>query len=457
MISQKLQIDRLRQNQYHIAMSNLKRFLYKNKKLIVFLLVASFLVGMPTAAERVWATNVGTETEASETTESSESTESTGTTESSESTESAGTTKSTEKTEEEKKKEKEEQEKKNAQNKKNEAQEDLDKVQDEIDKLEEEQKKLEKKLKEVRSQLSSLMDKQVAFQAQKESTQANIEQTTQDLELAKGKAEEQYQAMKLRIQYMYENSTTDNLWEAIIQADGISDMLNRVEYISTIYESDRELTEQYKETVAQVEEKERQLILQMDELLVQQEAFIGQQMEIEETIASLEIESHEFDSQLAAAEAQAKQYRETISQQNNILSKYVTTTSKPNYTGGQKVSGQEVVNYAMQFVGNPYVWGGNSLTEGCDCSGFVHLVYKHFGYKTVRYSMSFMYEGVPVSRANVQPGDIVVYAMKNGIGHVAIYAGNGKIVEAQSKSTGITAYRSIDCREIIGIRRILSN
>ena len=71
--------------------------------------------------------------------------------------------------------------------------------------------------------------------------------------------------------------------------------------------------------------------------------------------------------------------------------------------------------------------------------------------------MSFMYEGVPVARADVRPGDIVVYAIRNGIGHVAIYAGNGKIVEAQSKSAGITDNRSIDCREIVGIRRILKN
>lgn len=393
----------------------------------MFLLVASFLIGMPAAAERVWATNNS----------------------------SSDTTKSTEKTEEELKKEQEEKEKQEAQDKKNEAQEALDKKNEEIKKLEEEKKKLEKKLKEVRSQLSDLMDKQVKLQAQMEVTQANIEQTTKDLDLAREKANEQYEAMKLRIQYMYENSTADNMLMAVLQADGLTDMLNRVEYISTIYESDRELTEQYKETVAQVEEKERQLVEQMDELLVQQEVFIGQQMEIEETIAGLEIESSEFGSQLAAAEEQAKQYKDTISKQNSILSKYVTSTSKTDYAGGQDISGQELVNYAMQFVGNPYVWGGNSLTNGCDCSGFVHLIYKNFGYKTVRYSMSFIYEGVAVSREDVRPGDIVVYAIKNGIGHVAIYAGNGKIIEAQSKSTGITANRSIDCREIVGIRRIL--
>ena len=406
-------------------MKNFKQFLFKNKNYIVFLLVASFLIATPMAAERVWATNTNTTTETKE------------------------------KTEEEKKKEQEEKEKKEAEEAKKKAQEELDRKNEEIKRLEAERKKLEKKLKEVRSKLSNLMDKQEKLQKEMEITQANIEQTTRDLDLAREKADEQYEAMKRRIKYMYENSTSDNMWVAILQADGLTDMLNRVEYISTIYESDRELTEQYKETVAQVEEKERQLIEQMDGLFVQQEIFIGQQMEIEETIASLEIERSEFGSQLAAAEEQAKQYKDTISKQNSILSKYVSSTSKTNYPGGQDISGQELVNYAMQFVGNPYVWGGNSLTKGCDCSGFVHLIYKHFGYKTVRYSMSFMYEGVPVSRSEVRPGDIVVYAIKGGIGHVAIYAGNGKIIEAQSKNTGITANRSIDCREIVGIRRIL--
>ena len=256
---------------------------------------------------------------------------------------------------------------------------------------------------------------------------------------------------------MYENSTSDSVWEAIIQSNGITDMLNRVEYISTIYESDKQLTEQYQETVAQVEEKERQLVLKMDELLVKQETFIGQQMEIEEMIADLEVVNDEFETQLASAKKQADSYRQTITQQNQILQNNVTSTKPPTYTGGQDVSGEELVSFARQYVGNPYVWGGNSLTKGCDCSGFVHLVYKNFGYKTVRYSMSFLYEGVPVARKDVRPGDIVVYAIKKGIGHVAIYAGNGKIVEAQSKSAGITDNRSIDCREIVGIRRILKN
>ena len=264
--------------------------------------------------------------------------------------------------------------------------------------------------------------------------------------------------MKLRIKFMYENSSNDSLWTAIFESDGIADMLNRVEYISTIYESDRELTEQYKDTVAQVEAKERQLFATMDELLVKQETFLGQQAEIESMIATLEDTQNEYAQQLASAKEQAEAYKKTIKEQEEIIRKQQEEANKKPVYDGKNVTGEVLVAYARQFVGNPYVWGGNSLTNGCDCSGFVHEVYEYFGYDLVRYSMSFLYEGVPVSRENIMPGDIVVYERnREGIGHVAIYAGNGKIVEAQSSKAGITDNRSVDCRKIVGIRRVLPN
>ena len=385
---------------YHRDMKKFKKIMNKNKNFIALLLVATFLVSIPHAAELVWATS--------------------------------------------------------AQDKKEEAEEDLKDVQNQIEDIEGQQEQVEGELNTVRAKLSKLLDQQASLEAEIVTTQSNIDKTTKELKKARKQEKEQYEAMKLRIQFMYENSTKDDLWTAIIEARGIADMLNRVEYVSTIYESDRELTKQYQETVAEVEDKEQKLLATMDELLVKQETFLGQQAEIETMIAGLEDTQNEYASQLAKAKQQAAAYQKTIKEQEKIIKEQQAAAQKPSYDG-QNVTGQQLVNYALQFVGNPYVWGGNSLTNGCDCSGFVHLVYKHFGYDTVRYSMSFLYEGVAVDIKDVQVGDVVVYEKKNGIGHVAIYIGNGKIVEAQSSAAGITSNRAIDCRPIAGIRRILGN
>ena len=390
-------------------MKKINIFLRKNKKLIALFLVATFLLAVPQMAEQYWATS--------------------------------------------------------AEQKKEEAEENLKDVQDEMDDIENKQDEVEDELRDVRKQLSSLMDKQKALKSEIAETQATIDQTQADLETARADAQTQYEAMKLRIKFMYENSSNDSLWAAILESDGIADMLNRVEYISTIHASDRELTEEYKQTVADVEEKEQQLLSEMDNLLVKQEAFLGQQMEIEEMVATLEDTQNEYQDELASAQEQADEYKEIIAIQEEIIRKEQEEIKKKqeqggfnDYAGAKDVSGETLVNYAKQFVGNPYVWGGNSLTNGCDCSGFVHEVYEYFGYDLVRYSMSFLYEGVEVKRENIMPGDIVVYARNSaGIGHVAIYAGDGKIVEAQSSKAGITDNRSIDCRTIVGIRRVLPN
>lgn len=97
-------------------------------------------------------------------------------------------------------------------------------------------------------------------------------------------------------------------------------------------------------------------------------------------------------------------------------------------------SGQAIADYAVQFVGNPYVYGGTSLTNGADCSGFVQSVYKHFGYSLPRTAASQAGAGRTVSVDSLQPGDLLFY---HGYGHVAIYIGGGQVVHASNKKTGI--------------------
>lgn len=112
-------------------------------------------------------------------------------------------------------------------------------------------------------------------------------------------------------------------------------------------------------------------------------------------------------------------------------------------------NGQAVVDYACQFIGNPYVWGGTSLTDGADCSGFVQSVYAHFGISLPRTTWDQENVGIGVSYEEAVPGDLILYD-----GHVGIYMGNGQIVNAMNESAGIGICPAT-YTNIITVRRVL--
>lgn len=137
----------------------------------------------------------------------------------------------------------------------------------------------------------------------------------------------------------------------------------------------------------------------------------------------------------------------TVTPTKNITAGVTTNSVSTKTSSGN----EDIVEYALQFVGNPYVWGGNSLTNGCDCSHFVHLVLLHTGHFKGEWvqSTDWQYEGEPVSSlSEALAGDVIVYE-----GHVAIYDGEGLIIEAKGSAWGITHDRTPDCKEIIAIRR----
>ena len=323
------------------------------------------------------------------------------------------------------------------------------------------------------AKMKTLLSKQEQLKSDIKDKQNEVEQANKKLEEAKEEEQNQYDAMKLRIQYLYENSTDNSIWSAILESNGLSDMLNRIEYATDLYKSDRELMTSYQNAVKKVEDWTMQLADEMDSLLALQDKYQTQQGELKTLMAKLEQQKDAYAQQLAEAQKQAQDYKKTISKQEAIIRAQEAAAARANantYDGGgtgasggiasdsylkdpdcnpsqtTDVSGADIVAFAQQFVGNPYVWGGNSLTNGVDCSGFVHQVYAHFGISTPRYSQAFKSVGQPVSYQNIQAGDVVVYP-----GHVAIYIGNGNIVEAQS----ITNSRPVNCHTITAIRRLV--
>lgn len=152
-----------------------------------------------------------------------------------------------------------------------------------------------------------------------------------------------------------------------------------------------------------------------------------------------------------AAEAKAAQQKNNSGSSNSSSSKPQSSSSS-----SADKKRQELVSYALKFVGNPYVWGGESLTKGADCSGFVQSIYRDFGYSLPRVSRDQAKSaGIKVSESELKPGDLIFYASSKGVvNHVALYIGDGKIVHAANKRQGIIV-SNYKYRKIHSIRRII--
>lgn len=410
-----------------------------------------------------------------------------------------------------------------AEQKKKEAEASLKSKQGEINNIQEQQEQLRGEINALDAELVNVMIELSTLEEELSVKQDELEQTKADLEQAKEDEKNQYEAMKLRIRFMYEKGD-DAMLTSLLESGSIADLLNRVEYVNEVYEYDRNLLTEYKETKNQVAALEQQQEEYIQALEAKQQEYQVARENFETTIAQKKNEVGNFENKLEEARALAAKYQDTINAQNTIIaqeneriererrereererqererqeqeraaaaaaairasnnsggssssgnssssssgnsSSGSSTSSSGNSSsssgtggGGDKnpsystgVSGSSVVNYAMNFVGNPYVWGGKDPNTGADCSGFTSYVYAHFGISIPSYSYSQRSVGKEVSYANAQAGDLICYA-----GHVAIYMGNGQIVHAKGTAYGIVAYDNATYRPIITVRRVL--
>ena len=404
----------------------------------------------------------------------------------------------------EKEKQELEKQKKDAQDKQNEEKEKLSGVSERIDSIQEDADSLAEEIDEADAALiETLASVEIIEEELKEKEEA-IGITTADYEKAKEKEEAQYEAMKKRIQFMYEKGDSTYL-QLLLESQNFSEMVNKAEYIKKLYDYDRKMLEEYEAAKQETEKLKVQLEEEKAELLAQQHELQEEQKNLEtlleekqkvydnyevqiaqakqeaaiykanikkqtEEIRNLEAASKKKDSEIEAikkAEEEAKRAKEEAlkkqAEQNQSGSGDTSgSSSGGNSSGGSSsgyapasgyegtgTKGQQIASYACQFIGNPYVPGGTSLTQGADCSGFVWRVYKDFGYTVPRTSYGCRSAGTEVSYANAQPGDIVCYA-----GHVGLYIGNGQIVHASTQKTGIKISNAT-YKEILTIRRIV--
>ncbi|MCC6095633.1 MAG: NlpC/P60 family protein [Eubacterium sp.] len=411
-----------------------------------------------------------------------------------------------------------------------------------IDALETQKQELLGQIDDLEAQLVTTIAEINSVNSKLDSLATDIEQTKTDLEAATEDRNTQHEAMKKRIQYIYEKGG-DAGWIKVFLEDGdLNAWLNSKDYTSTLYKYDRDQLQSYADSVTKVTNLQQQQNDQEAQLQKNKDTLTNDKTRLETLIAQMKGQYSDADARIADAYQKADQYQALIDQQNQYISQVVTLQSSGSDTqatqseAGQSsgsagssstsaasaasnagssntssyaasdtgsssaagstgsttdnaaasaaieqaaqqlaastgtdvstarqaaqqayqatgststASGSALLAYAQQFLGNPYVYGGNSLTNGVDCSGFVQQVYSHFGINTSRTSWDIENDGSEVSYSDVQVGDVICYD-----GHVGIYAGNGQIINAANEAQGIT-YTNADYDNIVTVRRLL--
>lgn len=297
--------------------------------------------------------------------------------------------------------------------------------------------------------------------------QLQINDTEAEYEAAVAREESQRQSMIDCTRMMYENNEISYL-TAIFEGKGLSDILNQMDYIERVYEYSMGRLDEFVETKNQVHDlwdrlEEEKAGLDQDKINLEADkaSLDDLKADLEVKLAKKKQESANYEAEIQKAQQAAAVAKKLLQQEQQTLKQLqaaqnaanitIATTNYTsiidNATGSDK--GKTIAKYACQFVGNPYVAGGTSLTNGADCSGFTYKIYQDFGYSIPRTSYQQRSAGTEVSYENAQPGDLICYD-----GHVAMYIGGGYIVHASSAKTGIKVSRA-QYRTILSVRRIV--
>ena len=399
------------------------------------------------------------------------------------------------------------------------AEQERRRAEEEKSRAESEAQQLEEKLGQSRQKEQALEEELVRLLALKdilesdmEELKTQIQRADRDYRQAEEKRQRQYDILKKRIQFLYEEGDITYL-DILLKAKNIGDVVSQTEYFRQLYEYDQEIIQRYEKLKQEAAGKKELLEEKQSQLEVMEEENESQQKELEGFIEARKTESSSFAFELEEAQARAaqaagevirkteeirilrarqeeeriRQEKERIRQEQESAGREPGSAGQASgaagrepgaagwepgaagrepggagresggagTAGGRPVKsiggtefGRNVADYALQFIGNPYVYGGTSLTGGTDCSGYTQSVYRHFGVSIPRTSGEQAGFGREIPYEDMEPGDLVCYS-----GHVAMYIGGGRIVHASSRKEGIKVSNDPAYRTIVSIRR----
>jgi len=361
----------------------------------------------------------------------------------------------------------------------------LEEIYNQIEGLESEQDILLEQIDDLNSEIINTMtsiglkeDEIAAKEAEIADKQVQIGETEKEYEATKALEESQRESMVISTRLMYEKGSTSYI-SALLTMTGFADILNRLDFVEKIYAYERDRLLAYMETKEQVKALWDQLELERagleaDRLLLESDKqdLQAQKVSLDGMLAEKKRESANYDAEIAKAQADAKKAKELIQKEEKQLKQleaqlaaqaaaqaaanatYATTSYSAVIDGADGSElGKQMARFGCQYIGNKYVYGGTSLTNGIDCSGFTYKIYAQFGYKIPRTSALQRSAGYGVNYEDAQPGDLICYD-----GHVGLYIGGGLIVHASNSNPyprgGIKVSKA-NYRTILAVRRII--
>jgi len=340
-------------------------------------------------------------------------------------------------------------------------------INDKIDTLSDEQDILYERMDDLNSEIINTMAQIGILEDQIVQKEADIAATQLEYEAAVEKQKEQESAMALHIQMMYEKGTS-SLLKLLLKSESFGDFLNKLDYAINFYQYENDMLDDFIANKEYIHSVWDQLEADKASLETDKKTMEEQKAYCDGLMEELKKEAADYDTLIAKAKREAKNAESLLKKEQEQLRKLqeeerrkqqITNThnltyAKTNYTdiidaaSGSEL-GKKIAKYGCQYIGNKYVYGGTSLTNGTDCSGFTYRIYQNFGYTIPRTSYLQRSAGKSVSYENAEPGDLICYD-----GHVGLYMGGGYIVHASNARSGIKVSKAT-YRKILAVRRII--
>lgn len=358
----------------------------------------------------------------------------------------------------------------------NHQQEIIEGLNDEIDAWSGEQDILLEQMDDLNAEIINMMTSIGLLEEEIAQKEQDIAVTQKEYEAAKLVEEQQREAMKVQVKMIYEGGKATWLSQ-LLKSSSFGSILNNLTYTESFLDYSNDVLESYEVAKNQVHDLWDKLEAEKKDLESQKKELEEQKAYCDTLMAELKAKSDDYDALIAQAQKEAKAAQKLLAAEQKELKKLKDeerrrqeaerkrqealnkTYETTNYTeivdkASGSDEGKKIAKYGLQYIGNKYVYGGTSLTNGVDCSGFTYRVYEAFGYTLPRTSYAQRSSGRAVEYKDAQPGDLIMYS-----GHVGIYIGDGYIVHASNSKPypkGGIKVNKATYRSIIGVRRIVN-